>query len=77
MEENSSSEGTDVIYAKLLQNLEAGKFLENALLAKGEDAMDMFFLDPEGDWIDALPSKKERFFDKLLRRFAPFLKLGS
>lgn len=76
MEENGPEQTTNDPYAKLLNNLEAGKNLGEALLAQGEEAMDIFFLEPQGDWIKALPSSKENLFHKLLRRYAPFIKLG-
>jgi hypothetical protein len=76
MEENGPEQATNNLYAQLLSNLEAGKNLGDALLAQGEEAMDIFFLDPQGDWIKALPSSKENLFRKLLRRYAPFIKLG-
>ena len=77
MDPNSPDQVTISVYEQLLKNLEAGKNLGDALLEQGEEAMDLFFVDPEGDWIEALPSFKETALGKLLRRFAPFLKLGS
>jgi hypothetical protein len=76
MEDNSPEQATNNLYTQLLNNLEAGKNLGNALLAQGEEAMDIFFLDPQGDWIKALPSVKESLFRKLLRRYAPFIRFG-
>ncbi len=76
MEEHGSEQTATTLYAQLLNNLEAGKNLGDALLAQGEEAMDIFFLDPQGDWIKALPSSKENLVRKLLRRYAPFIKLG-
>jgi hypothetical protein len=76
MEDNSPEQTTKNLYEQLLNNLEAGKNLGDALLAQGEEAMDIFFLDPQGDWNKALPYVKENLFRKLLRRYAPFIKLG-
>jgi hypothetical protein len=77
MEETSpdlSSE--DELYAQLSKNLEAGKNLGDALLNQGEEAVDIFFLGSEEDWMKDLPSFQETSFRKILRHFVPFIKLG-
>jgi hypothetical protein len=41
---------------QLLENLSAGKKFKGALLEHGEDAVDEFFSDTEGNWDKKLPS---------------------
>jgi hypothetical protein len=77
MDPKSPDQVTNITYEQLLKNLEAGKNLRDALQEQGEEAMDLFFLDSEGDWIEALPSPKETVLCKLFRRFAPLIKPGS
>jgi hypothetical protein len=66
----------DILYAQLFKNLEAGKNLGDALLNHGEEAMDIFFLGAEEDWMKDLPSSQETSFRKILRYFVPFIKFG-
>lgn len=44
------------IREQLLENLSAGKKFRNAFLEHGEDAVDQFFSDTEGNWDKKLPS---------------------
>jgi hypothetical protein len=79
MEESSphpSTDVTDVLYAQLSKNLEAGKNLGDALLNHGEEAMDIFFLGATEDWMKDLPSAQETSFRKILRSLVPFIKFG-
>lgn len=79
MEEPShdpSKDATDVLYAQLSKNLEAGKNLGDALLNHGEEAMDIFFLGATEDWMKDLPSAQETSLRKILRSLVPFIKFG-
>jgi hypothetical protein len=44
------------IREQLLENLSAGKKFRGAVLEHGEDAVDQFFSDTEGNWDKKLPS---------------------
>jgi vacuolar-type H+-ATPase subunit E/Vma4 len=44
------------IREQLLENLSAGRKFRGAVLEHGEDAVDQFFSDTEGNWDKKLPS---------------------